>query len=113
MIAIGDSLLIASEWGWPWFLRLQIHGWGLSPVSGSGPVLHRLGIRTPRTKWIGDERDAQANWKRHAGRWNVSFCDGHVESLKIRQLFDVRKDEILKRWNNDNQPHRELIDWLP
>jgi prepilin-type processing-associated H-X9-DG protein len=55
----------------------------------------------------------QADLKRHAGRFNVSFCDGHVENLRPAQLFDTRQDAVLKRWNRDNQPHRELLpSWM-
>ena len=47
--------------------------------------------------------------QRHAGRWNVLFCDGHVENPRTRDLFDYHQDEVLKRWNYDNLPHRELM----
>jgi len=46
--------------------------------------------------------------KRHNGSANVTFCDGHTESIKLIKLFG-RSDAILKRWNNDNQPHRERL----
>jgi len=46
--------------------------------------------------------------KRHNGSANVIFCDGHTESSKLLKLFG-RSDATLKRWNNDNQPHRELL----
>jgi prepilin-type N-terminal cleavage/methylation domain-containing protein/prepilin-type processing-associated H-X9-DG protein len=49
--------------------------------------------------------------RRHNLRFNVLFCDGHLETLKIGDLFSVRPD-VLPRWNNDNQPHPELAaDW--
>ena len=51
--------------------------------------------------------------QRHGGRWNVAFCDGHVENLRPRVLFDKRRDDVLRRWNNDNQPHRELAPIVP
>jgi len=47
--------------------------------------------------------------QRHDGRFNVLFCDGHVEGLKVRDLFDLGQDRVLKRWNRDNLPHRELL----
>ena len=46
--------------------------------------------------------------KRHNGSANVTFCDGHTESIKLMTLFG-RSDATLKRWNNDNQPHREQL----
>lgn len=49
------------------------------------------------------------NQRRHAGRFCVLFCDGHVESLRPINLFDVSKANIASRWNKDNQPHQELL----
>ncbi len=46
--------------------------------------------------------------KRHSGRWNVVFCDGHVQAHKTRELFDWRDDAVLSLRNKDNLPHREL-----
>jgi|SRR5579859_4751724 len=49
--------------------------------------------------------------RRHGARFNVAFCDGHVETLRTSDLFTSRSDAILARWNNDGLPHRELIWW--
>jgi prepilin-type processing-associated H-X9-DG protein/prepilin-type N-terminal cleavage/methylation domain-containing protein len=46
--------------------------------------------------------------KRHERRANVTFCDGHVESIRLEQLFG-RADQYLRRWNNDNEPHRDRL----
>lgn len=43
--------------------------------------------------------------QRHGGRWNVGFCDCHVENLRAKQLFGIRNPAVASRWNNDNQPH--------
>lgn len=43
--------------------------------------------------------------RRHGGRWNIGFCDGHVESLRPQDVFDTTKDEQMRRWNRDHQPH--------
>ncbi len=43
---------------------------------------------------------------RHRGRLNVTFCDGHVEAIKVHTLFFEETDEAYKRWNRDNEPHR-------
>ncbi|HVV73531.1 MAG TPA: prepilin-type N-terminal cleavage/methylation domain-containing protein [Verrucomicrobiae bacterium] len=51
----------------------------------------------------------QAIRQRHLGRWNVGFCDGHAESLRAADFFDLRRDDLLARWNNDNLAHRELF----
>ena len=47
--------------------------------------------------------------KRHAGKANVVLCDGHVESVSLHRLFTDSGDEALRRWNKDNQPHRENL----
>ncbi len=46
--------------------------------------------------------------KRHAGKLNVVFCDGHVESPPIKAMFGHENEQALRRWNNDNLPHKEL-----
>lgn len=43
---------------------------------------------------------------RHSGKGNVVFCDGHVESPKLKYLFEDTTDEALSRWNRDHQAHR-------
>jgi len=47
--------------------------------------------------------------KRHQGRLNMVFCDDHVESPRIKALFDRQNSEALRRWNVDNQPHKEFL----
>src|SRR2546427_4206741 len=46
---------------------------------------------------------------RHAGKLNTAFCDGHVESIKVDGLYHDKSDQSLRRWNYDNEPHREQI----
>ena len=45
--------------------------------------------------------------ERHNGRANIGFCDGHVEPLSLKILFDDESDGSLRLWNRDNKPHRE------
>ena len=45
--------------------------------------------------------------QRHGGRWNVGFCDGHVENLRAVNLFDYRNSAVAQRWCDDHQPHNE------
>jgi prepilin-type N-terminal cleavage/methylation domain-containing protein/prepilin-type processing-associated H-X9-DG protein len=54
---------------------------------------------------------AQATRERHGGRWNVGFCDGHVENLRSEELFDLRNPLVAQRWNIDHQPHNQ--GWNP
>ncbi|MDR3460120.1 MAG: prepilin-type N-terminal cleavage/methylation domain-containing protein [Verrucomicrobiae bacterium] len=46
---------------------------------------------------------------RHQGKANVVFCDGHVESPKLKSLFEDTSDAALVRWNRDHLPHREEL----
>jgi prepilin-type processing-associated H-X9-DG protein len=46
-----------------------------------------------------------ATLRRHAGRFNMSFCDGHVEHGPAKVFYDWRNDEILRRWSRDNKVH--------
>jgi prepilin-type processing-associated H-X9-DG protein/prepilin-type N-terminal cleavage/methylation domain-containing protein len=46
---------------------------------------------------------------RHQGSINVLFCDGHVESPKVKFVFEDKADAALARWNRDHQPHREEL----
>jgi prepilin-type processing-associated H-X9-DG protein len=52
---------------------------------------------------------ALLSYQRHQGWDNVVFCDGHVESIKLKYLFADTSDAALSRWNRDHLPHRELI----
>ncbi len=47
--------------------------------------------------------------KRHTGKLNVLFCDGHTESPTLNKLFVDTDDEALVRWNRDHQPHRDKL----
>lgn len=62
--------------------------------------------------WIGftrkeeDEAFRKAARNRHGGKLNIVYCDGHVESLTVEKLLLDYSDAALRRWNNDNEPHR-------
>jgi prepilin-type processing-associated H-X9-DG protein len=44
------------------------------------------------------------DWQRHRARYNIAFCDAHIENLKTNQLCSTNS-EVRKRWNYDNDPH--------
>ena len=46
---------------------------------------------------------------RHRGKLNVVFCDGHTLAIKVHSLLFDHSDDALRRWNNDHEPHRELL----
>jgi len=47
--------------------------------------------------------------RRHQGKANVVFCDGHIESPTLKFLFKDTSDAALVRWNRDHLPHRESL----
>ncbi|MBE7501547.1 MAG: prepilin-type N-terminal cleavage/methylation domain-containing protein [Verrucomicrobiales bacterium] len=103
MIAIGDALIGWGFWGmaddnaaWAWDdLR------PLSPMAAAAVGFGSVAAFTPED--IKAIRAVVA--RRHGGRWNMVFCDGHVEIGKTADWFDLRKAAIRKRWNRDNLPH--------
>jgi prepilin-type N-terminal cleavage/methylation domain-containing protein/prepilin-type processing-associated H-X9-DG protein len=40
--------------------------------------------------------------RRHGGHLNTAFCDGHVEAFAPRRLLLNSGEEMLRRWNNNN-----------
>lgn len=55
-----------------------------------------------------NDRSVQAMKQRHGGKWNVSFCDVHMETLRPVDLFNMTNVAVAQRWNYDHQPR----DWL-
>jgi prepilin-type N-terminal cleavage/methylation domain-containing protein/prepilin-type processing-associated H-X9-DG protein len=88
MIALGDS-----------FVRVK------QSLLASDLILERssemdLPVTPEEHKWA---------YKLHSGRANIGFSDGHVEAIKLNELFFDDRDEALRRWNRDNQPHRDKL----
>jgi prepilin-type N-terminal cleavage/methylation domain-containing protein/prepilin-type processing-associated H-X9-DG protein len=46
--------------------------------------------------------------QRHNGNYVLAFVDGHVEGKKLRDVFDTRRDDVVRRWHRDNLAHREV-----
>ena len=88
MLAFGDSVLTGDP------MRLDSYF--------STATYYRQAWFTPPSH---DAVSSQA--RRHKGRFNVVFCDGHTESLKTNQLFGL-KDEVMSLWNRDHESHREF-----
>lgn len=92
MVAIGDAALAADGTGW----ALLDDNIAYNENMEENPTPASAGAVAKRHQ-------------RHGGRWNVLFCDGHIENLKTKSLFDYHQDDVLKQWNYDNLPHRELM----
>ena len=91
MIAVGDSVI------WKWWMGDRNVPFGHSDLS--------IGMARPA---IVAGNDWPYFRRRHSGRWNVLFCDGHVRTLRPRQLFAWRTDDVRRLWNKDGEPHREF-----
>ena len=48
-----------------------------------------------------------ATESRHGGDYNITFADGHVQSINRKP--HERTYRSLRRWNNDNRPHTDLL----
>ncbi|MBM3822225.1 MAG: prepilin-type N-terminal cleavage/methylation domain-containing protein [Verrucomicrobia bacterium] len=110
MMAMGDAHLIWS----PKTMTKNVYGVDLPYDNYSGMGLLDINSRNgvEQSGWPGSKGIIKATLKRHGGRYNVAFCDGHVESIKRDDLFS-RTDRPLRRWNNDNEPHAELLNRVP
>jgi prepilin-type processing-associated H-X9-DG protein len=75
------------------FLQPQIMG--IVSIGAFGDdTTYVLGLPQP-----GSADAAAFAMKRHAGKWNIGFADGHVEAPKLNYLFDYTDPSVLKRWN--------------
>jgi prepilin-type N-terminal cleavage/methylation domain-containing protein/prepilin-type processing-associated H-X9-DG protein len=50
--------------------------------------------------------------QRHSGRYNIAYCDGHVESMKPSKFFG-QDDRAMSRVNRDRLPHRDMAKMWP
>jgi len=75
-------------------------GWGLLDINTRN--------LEERPNFSGSKGVIAATMNRHHGRYNITFCDGHTETIKRAKLFE-ETDTSLQRWNNDNQPHANSL----
>jgi prepilin-type N-terminal cleavage/methylation domain-containing protein/prepilin-type processing-associated H-X9-DG protein len=103
MIGFGDSPLV------PTFIRYVPSDDNLLPPHGDSEYL-RWGTFIQFYKAVvaglpANDRFIQGMNQRHGGRWNIGFCDGHVENLRPTDLFNLSNSIVAQRWNYDHQPH--------
>jgi prepilin-type N-terminal cleavage/methylation domain-containing protein/prepilin-type processing-associated H-X9-DG protein len=106
MIAFGDATLIWT----PAALMRMLYGDHYDKDGYDGMALIDINSRNAveRPNYAGSAGVIAATRKRHAGRYNIAFCDGHIEGISRDRLFQ-KSDESLRRWNNDNEPHADLL----
>jgi len=105
MIAVGDATLI-------WMTKPMVKIlYGEDGVDGASGMAH-LDINyrnfVQRKAYPLSNKIIDATEARHGGQYNISFCDGHVEALNRTRLHE-RSFRALRRWNNDNRHHRDLL----
>jgi prepilin-type N-terminal cleavage/methylation domain-containing protein/prepilin-type processing-associated H-X9-DG protein len=81
-------------------LSREVGNAGVALLLGFDPGPDPGGRFAASVKWI---------TRRHAGRWNALFCDGHCENFTTKQLFDSRNSMVLRRWNRDHLPHPDIV----
>ena len=109
MIALGDAHLVwasAKYTAWLYGDEYEVENF-----SGMGFLDINSRNNLQRPSYEGSEGIIEATTRRHRGRYNVSFCDGHVETIRGETLFKQDHDS-LKRWNNDNESHAEFLTHL-
>jgi len=94
MISVGDSLALTYYDPDPRY-----------SITEGCPDLSQLIRRAVR----GDFADIPSYWntwkKRHNNKFNVVFCDGHVETFQSEKFLGTDSDQ--RRWNNDFEAHLE------
>jgi prepilin-type N-terminal cleavage/methylation domain-containing protein/prepilin-type processing-associated H-X9-DG protein len=106
MIAVGDATLIWT----PAALMRLLYGDQYDKDGYDGMALLDINSRNgvERPNYAGSPGVISATLKRHSGRYNIAFCDGHVEGVPRDSLFR-KSDTELRRWNNDHEPHADLL----
>jgi prepilin-type N-terminal cleavage/methylation domain-containing protein/prepilin-type processing-associated H-X9-DG protein len=106
MIAIGDATL---SWDLAGVIQ-AFYSIGLNHDSYDGWGLLDINTRDleERPNYGGSAGVVQATLLRHGGHYNIVFCDAHVEGIKRDPLFQ-KNDPALRRWNNDHEPHADLL----
>jgi prepilin-type processing-associated H-X9-DG protein/prepilin-type N-terminal cleavage/methylation domain-containing protein len=111
MILIGDAFIIDESWNvtspTPDSKFIE-GGYDLSVIVNDYALLNPLlGMPMHSTPLPPVVAGLRLMAKRHSGRFNVAFCDGHIESLAPKPFADPHDDNVVKRWNRDNLPHRK------
>lgn len=106
MIAVGDAHYVWTNKAMLEFLY-EIEA---SADTYSGMTLLDINSRNNilRDFWPGSKGSRRAEMARHRGRYVTAFCDGHAESVRRGELFSMASHR-LRKWNNDNLPHEDLI----
>lgn len=105
MYALGDANLV-----WLTPIIIQAFYRTNAPINYSGMALLDINVRnkSQADRMPGRDGIVRAVKNRHQANYNVNFCDGHIEKIQDKKLFE-KSDQALRRWNNDNEPHQEAL----
>ena len=105
MIALGDANLM-----WVASIVLKSYYKTNGAENFSGFAMLDINSRNAnfRSSYSPKDKIISATARRHFDSLNLFFCDGHVENLAEKKLFEP-SDLALRRWNIDNQPHSDLL----
>ncbi len=111
MLALGDTIPMYEL---PFAEQQTLKGYyaGFGFLAGSNPegisIVNYL-LSDPSSKPLTQRQplNRAAINRRHGSKWNALFCDQHIEAFSTRSLFDIRQDQIARRWNQDNLPHNK------
>lgn len=96
MIAFGDAPFASLQWLGPQARPLP-----------AGFIDFSQAFSAAYPSFYTDAATSRLMAQRHGGRWNVGFCDGHVENLRTKDLFGFSNPNVARRWSSDHQPHNE------
>lgn len=101
MILAADSQLTEP----PLLLGGAVNLFGNPGEAGSSQLAYAAGI--PSGDSAAQSRVMSKVMKRHRGKSNTTFCDGHIESNPYAAL-SKNDPSVRSRWCYDNNPHLEI-----
>ncbi len=109
-VLMPSEMLASSDAHFTW-ISGPTQGWvvvGDTDMSEGLHWYHEYGIPPTAQSTVGSLLWVATN-QRHNGRWNSLFCDGHVQTMKTKALFDSQDVQVLRHWNRDSEPHADLL----
>ena len=70
----------------------------------------------PGDLWSGNiDPTSETQWpaKRHNGRTDIMWADGHASAELRHDIINPASDRWRRRWNNDYDPHYDVPNWTP
>jgi prepilin-type N-terminal cleavage/methylation domain-containing protein/prepilin-type processing-associated H-X9-DG protein len=95
MIAVTDAVV-------------EAHAPNYNSFSPGYPLASYAALSEPLFMGISDKRSLDGGRKfyarRHKDRFTTLYCDGHVETRKVEELFNQFRADVRQRWHFDNKP---------